>query len=334
MPKIEYVSKNFRADSLTLIERINTVISDYAAQGYSLTLRQVYYQMVARAIIPNNERSYKNLGSLISDGRLAGLIDWNAIEDRTRNLRKRSHWRNPAEIVAGAAYSYHLDYWAGQENYVEVWVEKDALVGIVGQVCESLDVSHFSCRGYVSQSEMWAAARRLKKQAEAGRNIVLLHLGDHDPSGIDMSRDIRDRNVLFESFNMEFHRLALNMDQIDQYAPPPNPTKLTDSRSTGYIDRFGLECWELDALKPRVITDLIRDNVMQYRDEAAYRKVKAREEDEKALLEDLSENWPRSRGSGTTLRNGIATADRGRTVTGTVIAIAPGDAYRGETVSV
>lgn len=293
MPKIEYVSKNFRAESLALIERINTVISDYAAQGYSLTLRQVYYQMVARAIIPNNERSYKNLGSLINDGRLAGLIDWNAIEDRTRNLRKRSQWQSPAQIVSSAAYSYHLDYWAGQEHYVEVWVEKDALVGIVGQVCEKLDVPYFSCRGYVSQSEMWAAAQRLNKQKDRGRNIVLLHLGDHDPSGIDMSRDIRERNVLFENFNMEFHRLALNMDQIDQYAPPPNPTKLTDSRSTGYIDRFGLECWELDALEPRVITNLIKDNVMLYRDEAAYRKVKAREEDEKALLEDLSDNWPK-----------------------------------------
>lgn len=293
MPKIEYVSKNFRAESLALIERINTVISDYAAQGYSLTLRQVYYQMVARAIIPNNERSYKNLGSLINDGRLAGLIDWNAIEDRTRNLRKRSQWRNPAEVVSSAAYSYHLDYWEGQEHYVEVWVEKDALVGIVGQVCESLDVPYFSCRGYVSQSEMWAAAQRLNEQTRRGKDIVLLHLGDHDPSGIDMSRDIRERNVLFENFNMEFHRLALNMDQIDQYAPPPNPTKLTDSRSTGYIDRFGLECWELDALEPRVITNLIKDNVMLYRDEAAYRKVKAREEDEKALLEDLSDNWPK-----------------------------------------
>lgn len=293
MPKIEYVSKNFRAESLALIERINTVISDYAAQGYSLTLRQVYYQMVARAIIPNNERSYKNLGSLINDGRLAGLIDWNAIEDRTRNLRKRSQWRNPAEVVSAAAYSYHLDYWQGQEHYVEVWVEKDALVGIVGQVCESLDVPYFSCRGYVSQSEMWAAAQRLNEQTRRGKDIVLLHLGDHDPSGIDMSRDIRERNVLFENFNMEFRRLALNMDQIDQYAPPPNPTKLTDSRSTGYIDRFGLECWELDALEPRVITNLIKDNVMLYRDEAAYRKVKAREEDEKALLEDLSDNWPK-----------------------------------------
>ena len=291
MPKIEYVSKNFRAESLALIELVNSVIDEYKAQGYSLTLRQVYYQMVARAIIPNNERSYKNLGALINDARLAGLVDWNAIEDRTRNLRGRSRWKNPAEIVAGAAYSYHVDYWAGQENYVEVWVEKDALVGIVGQVCEKADVSYFSCRGYVSQSEMWAAARRLDRQRQAGRNIVLLHLGDHDPSGVDMSRDIQERNTLFENFNLEFHRLALNMDQIEQYSPPPNPTKITDSRSGGYIEQYGHECWELDALEPQVISDLITKHVLRYRDEPTYRKVKAREDREKAQLEDLSDNW-------------------------------------------
>nr|DAL85250.1 MAG TPA: type II DNA topoisomerase VI [Caudoviricetes sp.] len=291
MPKIEYITKNFRSDSLSLIEKVNSVISDYAAQGYSLTLRQVYYQMVARAIIPNNERSYKNLGALINDARLAGLVDWNAIEDRTRNLKGRSHWTTPGDVIDSAAYSYHLDYWDGQRNYVEVWVEKDALVGIVGQVCHGLDVNYFSCRGYVSQSEMWGAAQRLRRQKECGRHIILLHLGDHDPSGIDMSRDIQERNVLFENFDMEFHRLALNMDQIENYGPPPNPTKLTDSRANGYIDNFGYECWELDALEPQVISDLITKNVLKYRNDAAYKRVKAQEEREKALLEDVAKNW-------------------------------------------
>lgn len=291
MPLIEYVPRKFKQDSLDLIEKVNGVITDYSAQGYNLTLRQVYYQMVARAIIPNNERSYKNLGSLINDARLAGLIDWNAIEDRTRNLQTRSRWRNPGSIIQSAAYSYHLDYWAGQRCYVEVWVEKDALVGIVGQVCNELDVCYFSCRGYVSQSEMWGAAQRLRKQTEAGREIVLLHLGDHDPSGIDMSRDIQERNVLFKNVNMEFHRLALNMEQIEQYAPPPNPTKLTDSRANGYIENFGYECWELDALEPQVISDLITKNVLKYRDNAVYRRVKDRETKEREKLERISDNW-------------------------------------------
>lgn len=291
MPKIEYVPKNFRPESLQLIERINTVIADYARQGFGLTLRQVYYQMVARNIIPNNERSYKNLGNLISDARLAGLIDWQAIEDRTRNLRGNSHWSDPGSVIDSAAYSYHLDHWAGQRNYVEVWVEKDALIGIVGQICQRLDVNHFSCRGYVSQSEMWEAARRLKRRSDQGQHIVLLHLGDHDPSGKDMSRDISDRLVTFETYGVEFHRLALNMDQVDAYNPPPNPTKLTDSRAGGYIAEYGHECWELDALEPMVISDLIRDHVTKYRDEKVYNEILRREKHGKDLLTDVAGLW-------------------------------------------
>lgn len=298
MPRIEYVPKKFSSDRLQMIEKVNSVVSEYEKQGYSLTLRQVYYQMVARDIIPNNMRSYKNLGNLINDARLAGLIDWLAIEDRTRNLRENSHWSKPGSVIESAAYSYHLDHWRGQENYVEVWVEKDALIGIVGQICKQLDVSHFSCRGYVSQSEMWAAARRLHRRQEAGQHIVLLHLGDHDPSGKDMSRDIQDRLVTFETYNVTFKRLALNMDQVELYNPPPNPAKLTDSRATGYIEEYGDECWELDALEPRVISDVISKNVRKYRDDALYRAVVQQETEEKEQLDDFAlhygtilENW-------------------------------------------
>lgn len=293
MPKIEYVPKNFRPASLALIEKIDSVVSDYERQGFSLTLRQVYYQLVARDIIPNKEKSYKMLSALISDARLAGLIDWTAIEDRTRNLRGNSHWTTPGSMIDSAAYSYRLDHWKGQKNYVEVWVEKDALIGIVGQICGRLDVSHFSCRGYVSQSEMWGAAQRLRRHRSQGQRIILLHLGDHDPSGQDMSRDIQERLAMFDDgLNVQFHRLALNMEQIDQYSPPPNPTKLTDSRANGYIEKYGYECWELDALEPQVISDLISENVLKYRNDRQYKNVLKQEKEEKALLEELSENWP------------------------------------------
>lgn len=291
MPFIEYTPKNFRQDSLQLIEKINSVISDYRAQGYNLTLRQVYYQLVARAIIENNERSYKNTGNLISDARLAGLIDWRAIEDRTRNIRGNSHWNSPKNIIEASAYSYHRDHWEGQDNYVEVWVEKDALVGIVGQICGELDVQYFSCRGYVSQSEMWEAAERLKRRQDDGQNVVLLHLGDHDPSGKDMSRDIADRLSTFEVAPIIFKRLALNMEQIEQYDPPPNPTKVSDSRANGYIAEYGYSCWELDALEPQVISELIQRNVTPYRNDKVYKRVLDREKHETVLLNELAEGW-------------------------------------------
>ena len=190
MPKIQYKEIAFRQKSLDLINLINGVVTEYSKQGYELTLRQVYYQLVARGYIENNERSYKNIGNLINDGRLAGLIDWNSITDRTRNLRHNSHWDRPQDVIYSAKYSYLLDKWEGQPNYVEVWVEKDALVDIVGQACQPIDTPYFSCRGYTSQSEMWTAARRfLRQNQREGRYII--HLGDHDPSGIDMTRDIQ-----------------------------------------------------------------------------------------------------------------------------------------------
>lgn len=147
MSKRKYKDIRFHGKSLETIERVNAIVAEYEAQGYELTLRQVYYQLVARGFIPNNERSYKNLGSLINDGRLAGLIDWYAIVDRTRNLRRNNHWENPESVIDSARYSYMLDRWKNQPNYVEVWVEKDALIGIVSQICRELDVPHFHVEG-------------------------------------------------------------------------------------------------------------------------------------------------------------------------------------------
>lgn len=120
MPKIEYKSIKFQQKSLELIRLVNQVVEEYQAQGYELTLRQAYYQLVARGYIPNNERSYKNIGNLINDGRLAGLIDWYSITDRTRNLRSNSHWDNPAKITDSRASKYIDEY--GNESW-----ELDAL---------------------------------------------------------------------------------------------------------------------------------------------------------------------------------------------------------------
>ncbi|WP_251210191.1 hypothetical protein [Acetatifactor aquisgranensis] len=292
MPKIQYKEIRFQQKSLDLIELVNQVVDEYSAQGYELTLRQVYYQLVARGYIPNNERSYKNVGSLINDGRLAGLIDWHSVTDRTRNLRSESHWDTPADVIASARYSYNLDKWKGQPNYVEVWVEKDALVDIVGQACSPLDTPYFSCRGYTSQSEMWSAAQRFIRQEEREKRIII-HLGDHDPSGIDMTRDIQERLELFGA-DVYVKRVALTMNQIQTYNPPPNPAKITDSRASKYIDQFGDESWELDALEPKVITDLIKKQVTMYRDDAIYKAVCDKESREKDELRMLERNYDRA----------------------------------------
>lgn len=217
------------------------------------------------------------------------MIDWHAITDRTRNLRGNSHWDKPSDVIASAKYSYLLNKWKGQPNYVEVWVEKDALVDIVGQACYPLDTPYFSCRGYTSQSEMWSAAQRFIRQGDR-ENRIIIHLGDHDPSGIDMTRDIQERLLMFGA-DVEVKRVALTMEQIDAYNPPPNPAKLTDSRCGKYIEEFGDESWELDALEPKVITDLIKEQVTMYRDDEIYQAICHREDREKEELQLLVDSY-------------------------------------------
>jgi hypothetical protein len=287
--KICYIERAFSGDSVATIATANQILEEYAAQGYDLTLRQLYYQFVSRGLIANKDSEYKKLGSVINDARLAGKIDWDHITDRTRNLRALAHWESPRDIVDACANQFRFDKWAEQENYVEVWVEKDALVGVLQVACEPLDVPYFSCRGYTSQSEMWAAAMRLLKQVRAGKEVYVIHLGDHDPSGIDMSRDIKDRIELFVNYHLSgaaftLNRIALNMDQVEEYNPPPNPAKVTDSRAAKYIDEYGNESWELDALEPRVLTALIQSTVAELRDEDLWQESLAGEEKAKDRL--------------------------------------------------
>ena len=290
MPKICYVKKRFGASALATITKANGIIAEYEGQGFELTLRQLYYQFVSRDLIPNNMKAYKNLGSIVNDARMAGLIDWDHITDRTRELRKLAHWTSGSDLLGSAAEQFRMDLWEGQRYRPEVWIEKDALLGVIEGVCEELDMPYFSCRGYTSQSEMWNGAMRLKNIARHGQIPLILHFGDHDPSGKDMTRDIVDRLQLFMG-GVEVNRLALNMAQIERYKPPPNPAKLTDSRAESYIAEFGSDSWELDALEPKVIVNLIRTTVKAHTDMKKWKASEARVEEERTTLTAVAERW-------------------------------------------
>jgi hypothetical protein len=292
MPLIQYSHKKLSAAKLRVIEQANEIIAEYEAQGYDLTLRQLYYQFVARDLIPNNQSEYKRLGDVISDGRRAGLIDWERIVDRTRNLRSSPTWDNPAEIVGACAAQFAVDLWADQPYRPEVWVEKDALVGVLETACTPLQVPYFSCRGYTSDSEVWSAGRRLRSwRVHHQQTPVIIHLGDHDPSGIDMSRDIGDRLALFSGGGIEVRRIALNMDQIEQYEPPPNPAKTTDARFDGYQAIHGDESWELDALDPATIGALIRGEVESLIEQDAWDAATDRQDRHREQLRIVADRW-------------------------------------------
>lgn len=301
MPRIAYIEKNLSPDRLATIEKVNAIIAEYEAQGFALTLRQLYYQFVARDLIRNNLQEYKRLGDLVNDGRLVGLIDWEAIVDRTRNLQSVARWNDPPHILEAVAEQFRIDKWATQPYRVEVWIEKDALVGVIERVCKDLDVPYFSCRGYTSQSEMWAGAMRLNHYRRGTRpgalgrvnrsqTPIILHFGDHDPSGKDMTRDIEDRLRLFMG-GTEVRRLALNFDQIEAFRPPPNPAKLSDSRAAAYVAEFGDDSWELDALEPSVIVGLIQDMVLELRDPGLWNDAEAEEHEHRSALEKVYQRW-------------------------------------------
>lgn len=276
MPLIKYIEKRFNGSTSKIIDQANEIIREYEADGYDLTLRQLYYQFVSRDLLRNVQQEYKRLGSIVSEARLAGRIDWNRITDRTRNLMRLAHWDSPADIVDSCANQFRVDKWETQPLRIEVWIEKEALAGVFARVCNQYDVPYFSCRGYTSQSEMWVAAQRLKSYADAGQRAVILHFGDHDPSGLDMTRDIRDRLRVF-GCRAEVDRLALNMDQVEEYAPPPNPAKMTDARADKYVEEFGDESWELDALEPAVLASLVEGYVKSQREDKAWEEALARE---------------------------------------------------------
>lgn len=291
MPIIQYKNVRFKDGSLDVINYANAIIMEYAKEGYDLTLRQLYYQFVARDLIANSDKEYKRLGSIINDARLSGYIDWDAITDRTRPIRINSHWDNPQAIIESCSEQFRIDTRYDQPFYIEVWVEKDALVGVLEGICTKLDVPYFSCRGYVSQSSMWEASQRfIHQEKEFGKTTVLLHLGDHDPSGVDMSRDIQSRLELFES-QCAVKRIALTMKQIKQYSPPPNPAKLTDSRCNGYIYKYGRESWELDALEPRIITQLITKEVGELTETSQWENMLQQQSKHRNELKRVSARW-------------------------------------------
>lgn len=297
--KICYQDHRFSDENLRLVELSEGIVIEYLEQGFDLTLRQLYYQMVSRDYIPNTQKSYSRLGDLISNARLAGLIDWDAIVDRTRTLRSLPHWDAPEDIISSAAIQFRMDKWYGQTYRPEVWIEKDALIGVIQPICNELDISYFACRGYPSQSELWAASIRFRKYMREGQTPIILHFGDHDPSGIDMTRDLVDRMRLFgneggfylpSEFRVE--RLALNMDQVRKYDPPPNPAKITDSRATAYIAEYGAASWELDALEPRVLAHLIEDAVTRgLRNDTLWRKAVSAENEQRTVLTAISNNY-------------------------------------------
>lgn len=284
-----YVPKNFNEQNWNLIAYMNGIIGQYQREGYVLTVRQLYYQLVARDVIENTLQSYKRVAGLINDAKLAGYIDWDAIEDRTREFLVNPHWDSGSQLIRAAARGFGKDMWVNQEARVFVIIEKEALVGVLEKTCRQWDVPILAARGYPSGTVLREFAERHLLPNAEHQSLHILHLGDHDPSGIDMTRDLVERINLFTYEMLDednIHRIALTMDQIDEIKPPENPAKTTDSRFKEYRKRYGSSSWELDALTPQYLNELVENHILEHVDQNAWSDKEDEVDSIKLMLEE------------------------------------------------
>ncbi len=290
--KLKYREIRLSPANLERLTLINSIIAEYQDQGYTLSLRQLYYQLVTRLVIANDDKEYKKLSHLLKEGRLAGIVDWSAIEDRLRVPRRPACWNSVSSIIESCASQFRHDRMDGQETYIEVWVEKDALSGVLSRVTDKYGI--MVNRGYSSVSAMHDSYLRIDSEVSEGKKALILYLGDHDPSGLDMIRDIRDRLE-------EFHKgewdglfsvipVALTMSQIKEHNPPPNPAKLSDSRAKWYVEKYGYKSWEVDALPPEALNGLLESAIVDRIDVKLFEKVMAMEMDGRATLTEIATN--------------------------------------------
>jgi hypothetical protein len=287
-----YIPKTFYKKTAELLAECDAVCTTYAKKGYTLTLRQLFYQLVATNRIENTVREYKNLGVVVTDGRYAGVLDWEHITDRVRVIKRKPRWQDVEDFVNSVAPQFHVDTWREQTYRPEVWIEKDALIELAEEACEPLDIPYIAVKAYNSASAMWEASKRFREYQRDGQTPLILHLGDHDYTGDDCSRFLRERMELLTDGPVELNRLALNADQIEKYELPPQPGKQSDPRFKGYLAKHKTtEVWELDALRPDVIVEIIENGIRQALDDDSRQPYIAVAAEGRELLQAVSDKW-------------------------------------------
>jgi hypothetical protein len=296
-------SRKRRRKTIRIVETAYSVLSEY----HPMTVRQVYYQLVARHIIENKRSQYQAVSNALRDARKFGEIPWEWIEDRLRRPRTVGMWADLAEFAVMAAEGYRRDVWATQDHLVEVWLEKDALSGLFEDVLRPYGVTLNVGRGYDGWSSIRNAAMRYRawdnrdevpervdgKYSDGG--VTILYFGDFDPSGRDMVRSLRERIGFFGTYP-DIVISALLRSDIDEYDLPPDFAKRSDSRSASFIAEHGDVSVELDALPIQALLSRLESEVLRLMDLDALEKVRALEADDKSRItlewraeEDLEE---------------------------------------------
>jgi len=272
------------------------VVAEALADYWPLTLRQLYYQLVAAGDIPNTRSKYNDLSVVTKQMRLDGFLPWEALEDRVRRVTAKRGF-NDADDFIDRSLDHFLSGYSrclvqGQENYVELWCEKDALSAIFEDVAWRYCIRCVTCRGYQSVSFLNDYADRADAAMEQGQTPVVLYFGDLDPSGVQMLE--ASKQTLEDDLGVhgvEFVRVGLNPWQVEEYGLPLNPDalKMTDVRAKNYVRRFGEIAVELDALHPSILADMARGAIENQFDMELMQAQREVEQRDRAKIDALRE---------------------------------------------
>jgi hypothetical protein len=272
--------------------RSKAEINIIKAQLYSLlaaenpmSVRQVFYRLVSTGVVAKTEAEYKNtVVRLLGEMRRAGEIDFAWIADSTRWMRKPRTYSSLENMLRYSAQSYRRSVWDNQDAYVEIWLEKDALAGVLYEETEKWDVPLMVTRGYPSISYLHSAAETIAAQDEYGKTTHLYYFGDYDPSGLDIPRKVeRDLREFAPNAEIEFERVAVTLEQIEEFGLQTRPTKRTDARSRNFTG----ESVEVDAIPPAILREMVGDCITRHVDESAYRVMLQAEKSEREVLMSL-----------------------------------------------
>ena len=244
-----------------------------------MTCRQIFYRLVSSGVIEKTEAEYKaTVVRLLGAMRREGDISFGWIADSTRWMRKPQTFTNLEQALRRTLEHYRRALWDNQDAYVEVWLEKDALAGVVDEVTRQWDVPLMVTRGYPSLTYLYEAAELIKAKRKP---VYLYYLGDWDPSGVDISRTVEEGiRELAPSAEVYFERVAVTPEQIKDWSLLTRPTKTSDTRSR----TFQGGSVEVDAIPPSTLRDLVEVCIIKHVNADALEKLEVIEESERDIF--------------------------------------------------
>ena len=272
--------KRHRATKVEVDAR-RQALFDIVADMQPMTVRQVFYQATVHDIVEKTEAGYTKVQTDLVQMRRSGLLPYDWLADNTRWQRKARSFDGIEQGLAHTAKFYRKDLWAAADCYVEIWLEKDALAGVVVPVTASYDVPLMVARGYASLSFLHSAADYIG-QLEVPTYVY--HFGDYDPSGVNAAEKIEQTlREMAPNAQIHFQRVAVQPWQIEEWDLPTRPTKTSDTRSKN----FGDISVELDAIDPDRLRELVGDVIERHLPEHEFNILKAAEESERAIIRQL-----------------------------------------------